>query len=116
MRFGLFPEASLRAGERREVVVGGRSIVVLRGQDGRLHAVRNTCPHQRAPLGTGRVERMVEGAGVCDYRVGAREVIRCPWHGYEFDLETGASLADPVRMRVRTYPVAVEDGIVTLDA
>ena len=37
------------------------------------------------------------------------EIVTCPWHGIEFDIVTGKSLSSP-RLRVRTYPVAVEDG------
>jgi nitrite reductase/ring-hydroxylating ferredoxin subunit len=37
-------------------------------------------------------------------------ILRCPWHGFEFDLATGRSLADPTRLRVKTYSVVVENG------
>jgi nitrite reductase (NADH) small subunit len=42
------------------------------------------------------------------------KVIRCPWHKFEFDLETGRSLHDPDRMRVATYQVAIENGCIVL--
>jgi nitrite reductase (NADH) small subunit len=42
-------------------------------------------------------------------------VLRCPWHGWEFDLETGESLFDPERWRVRVYPVRVEDGEILVE-
>ena len=38
------------------------------------------------------------------------EIIRCPWHGWEFDIRTGQSYCDPKRFRVRAYPVNVEPG------
>src|SRR3712207_6412774 len=36
------------------------------------------------------------------------EILRCPWHGWEFDLTTGRSVFDPRRTRVRAYPVEVQ--------
>jgi 3-phenylpropionate/trans-cinnamate dioxygenase ferredoxin subunit len=36
------------------------------------------------------------------------EILRCPWHGWEFDLRDGRSVVDPERTRVRSYPVEVE--------
>ncbi len=46
-----------------------------------------------------------------EYRYGLDDsVLRCPWHGWEFDIRTGRSLFDPERMRVTTYPTLVEDG------
>ena len=36
------------------------------------------------------------------------EILRCPWHGWEFDITTGRSIFNPHRMRVRTYEVTVE--------
>jgi nitrite reductase/ring-hydroxylating ferredoxin subunit len=41
-------------------------------------------------------------------RVG--ELLRCPWHGWEFDMRNGQSWFDPKRVKVRSYPVAVESG------
>lgn len=38
------------------------------------------------------------------------EILRCPWHGWEFDVRTGQSYIDPARTRVRTYPVELEPG------
>lgn len=38
------------------------------------------------------------------------EILRCPWHGWEFDLTSGKSLFDPQRCLVKTYEVAVEAG------
>ncbi len=38
------------------------------------------------------------------------EMLRCPWHGWEFDIRTGQSWCDPQRVRARLYPVAVEPG------
>jgi 3-phenylpropionate/trans-cinnamate dioxygenase ferredoxin subunit len=36
------------------------------------------------------------------------EIIRCPWHGWEFDILTGKSIYDPHKCLVRTYDVTVE--------
>jgi nitrite reductase/ring-hydroxylating ferredoxin subunit len=35
-------------------------------------------------------------------------ILRCAWHGWEFDIETGQALVDP-RVRAQTYPVTVEE-------
>lgn len=46
--------------------------------------------------------------GTLDYsREG--EILRCPWHGWEFDVTTGRSIFNPHAVRVRAYPVAVVD-------
>jgi hypothetical protein len=37
-------------------------------------------------------------------------MLRCPWHGWEFDMRNGQSYFDPARVKVRTYPVVIEDG------
>jgi 3-phenylpropionate/trans-cinnamate dioxygenase ferredoxin subunit len=36
------------------------------------------------------------------------EILRCPWHGWEFDITTGRSIFNPHRTRVRAYEVTVE--------
>jgi 3-phenylpropionate/trans-cinnamate dioxygenase ferredoxin subunit len=36
--------------------------------------------------------------------------VKCPWHGWEFDIRTGKSWCDPARFRVRQYAVSVKVG------
>lgn len=96
-------------GERKIVEINGRSIGVF-NVNGRFFAVRNSCPHQGGPLCLGRTIGLASGDApgrpVTYEREG--EILRCPWHGWEFDLETGRSVFDPVRTRVKSYPVEVE--------
>jgi nitrite reductase (NADH) small subunit len=108
--------AGLPPGSHRVVEVGGRSIGVF-NDDGRLHAVRNVCPHHGAPLCRGKVSgRMLPSAPhVYEYSPDAGErVLRCPWHGFEFRLADGRSITDPERMRVKTYRVEVEGDEIVL--
>ena len=102
--------------ERRVVVrLGGREIGVLADPDGgEPRAIRNRCPHAGAPLGLGRVE--VRGTGTPGhYECGTEQVIRCPWHGWEFGLADGRC-PDDARMRVAVYPVRVVSGTVEVYA
>jgi 3-phenylpropionate/trans-cinnamate dioxygenase ferredoxin subunit len=39
------------------------------------------------------------------------EILRCPWHGWEFDILTGRSIFNPHRTRVKAYDVTVEQKI-----
>ena len=105
----------LPPGSRKAVDVDGRSICVL-NVGGRLYAVRNVCPHQGGPLCLGTVSGTMMPSDPLEYIWGFDEqVLRCPWHGWEFDLETGRSLFDPEGQRVRTYPVTIEDDRVVLE-
>lgn len=98
----------LPTGSRRLVHVDGKEIGVLNVED-RLFAVLNVCPHHRAPVCAGRVGGTILAGDVGDYVFGREGLIlRCPWHGYEFDLETGECTAQPTRYRLRLYEVAVE--------
>ena len=36
--------------------------------------------------------------------------LRCPWHGWEYDIKTGQSWVDPSSVRVRSYEVEVAQG------
>jgi nitrite reductase/ring-hydroxylating ferredoxin subunit len=95
-------------GERKIVEVAGRSIGVF-NINGEFYAIRNTCPHQGGPLCKGKVSGFLESSAPGDYRYSRRgEIVRCPWHGWEFDIKTGQSWFDPIRTRVRRYEVSVE--------
>lgn len=95
-------------GDRRIVEAEGRSIGVF-NVDGAYYALRNSCPHQAAPLCLGSIKGMTMPGKPGEY-VWAREgeILRCPWHGWEFDITTGRSIFNPHRMRVKAYDVTVE--------
>jgi 3-phenylpropionate/trans-cinnamate dioxygenase ferredoxin subunit len=97
-------------GGRKLVEAAGRSIGVF-NIGGAFYALRNRCPHQGGPLCSGRLTGLLEAQVPGDYRYTRRgEILRCPWHGWEFDVKTGQSWFDPARTRVRAYPVSVEAG------
>ncbi|MDA0710202.1 MAG: Rieske 2Fe-2S domain-containing protein [bacterium] len=95
-------------GARKIVELEGRSIGVFHVKDS-FYALRNRCPHQGGPLCEGQVSGFataeVPGAYVYT-RQG--EILRCPWHGWEFDVKTGQSWFDPQKVRVKSYEVHVE--------
>ena len=83
--------------------------------DGDWVALSNHCVHQGGPVCEGRLSGTLaedEDGGLSYDREG--EVLACPWHGWEFDVTTGAALADP-DYRQPTFEVAVEDGRVFLE-
>lgn len=92
--------------------VGGREIGVVSTPDG-PRAVRNRCPHQGGALCLGTVaERLVGNPG--HYQLGGTTMLRCPWHGWEFSVESGLCADDPSK-RVATYRVRVDDGRVLVE-
>src|SRR3954466_11428304 len=95
-------------GGRKMVEVAGRSIGIF-NLDGEYFALRNRCPHQGGPLCSGVLWGSVTASVPGEYlysRPG--EIVRCPWHGWEFDVRTGQSWVDPARLRVRRYAITVE--------
>ncbi|TBL79350.1 Rieske (2Fe-2S) protein [Paenibacillus thalictri] len=100
--------SDLPPGERTIVTAENRSIGVF-NVNGTYYALRNSCPHQGAPLCKGHVTGMTLAAPPGQYRYGRQdEILRCPWHGWEFDLTSGKSIYDPHRCLVKTYDVTVE--------
>jgi nitrite reductase/ring-hydroxylating ferredoxin subunit len=82
---------------------------------GRFYALNNYCPHMGAPVCRGIVKGTVEADATYRVRwVRAGEILRCPWHGWEFEIETGVTIAGPAR-RISTYPVTIEDGKVVVE-
>lgn len=97
-------------GGRKIIEIGGRSIGIF-NLGGDFFALRNRCPHQGGPLCTGRLAGVLQSNLPGEYvysRPG--EILRCPWHGWEFHLRTGQSWFDPARVRTRSYRVSVEPG------
>jgi nitrite reductase/ring-hydroxylating ferredoxin subunit len=85
----------------------GRSILVIRDEDGVLRALRNLCLHAGYP--------------VCDAEDGPAGRLVCPYHGWEYapdgrlvEPELSARI-DPARLRLARYAVGVQDGLIFLD-
>ena len=101
--------SELPPGARKLIEVGGRSIGVFRLSDGRYFALRNRCPHRGAPLCEGRTMGLVTSDKPYQLtRQREGEILRCPWHGWEFDVTTGRSVFMPEEVRVKSYPVDVQ--------
>jgi nitrite reductase/ring-hydroxylating ferredoxin subunit/DMSO/TMAO reductase YedYZ heme-binding membrane subunit len=77
----------------RIVCLSGERVAIFK-YDGKISAVYNVCQHQNGPLGEGKI---VAGC------------ITCPWHGYQYVPETGAS-PPPFVEKVPTFNVRVKNG------
>ena len=94
-------------GERKLVTIEGREIGVF-NVHGEFYALRNRCPHQGGALCKGRVSGFVTARVPGEYEYTRKgEILRCPWHGWEYDIKTGQSWVDPSSVRVRSYEVEV---------
>lgn len=75
--------------------IGGERVAIFK-YDGKVSAISNVCRHQMGPLGEGKI---IDGC------------ITCPWHGFQYLPETGAS-PPPFTEKVETFDVKVENGVV----
>ena len=97
-------------GSRKLVTVKGRPIAVFNVK-GAFYGLLNRCPHQGGALCEGIITGLVTSDKPGEYRVERRgEIIRCPWHGWEFDIRTGQSWCAPDKFTTRNYPVEVAPG------
>ena len=101
-------------GSKKIIEAGGKSIGVYQ-VDGHYYAIRNLCPHQGAPLCAGLTTSYITSKGPGHFEFEKEgEVVRCPWHQWEFDIKTGCMIVDP-KMRTMTYDVTVEKYDVSVD-
>lgn len=77
------------------VQIGNLTLAVFR-IDNEVFAVPNRCQHKGGSLCDGEVDR-------------ERKVVRCPWHFWDWSLETGHFDAYP-KKRMKSYPVNLVDG------
>lgn len=92
--------------------IDGVEIAVFH-DSGDFYAVLNHCVHQGGPVCEGRIDgyltaEQTDGEWDVVFNHDHR-VIACPWHGWEFDVETGEHIALP-QYSLPTYDVVVTDG------
>ncbi len=81
----------LAPGQCKVVQVNGKA-VALYNVDGRFYATDNTCLHRGGPLGEGDLDG---------------SVVTCPWHGWRYDVTSGANAMNP-SIKVASFPVSVD--------
>ncbi len=102
--------AEIPPGARKLVTVRGRPIAIF-NIGGEFFGLFNRCPHQGGSLCDGVLTGLLQSSDPGTFRyIRKGEILRCPWHGWEFDVRTGQSYCDPERLRTRTYPVGVAHG------
>jgi nitrite reductase (NADH) small subunit len=84
--------------EVKEFPCGDKTICIA-NVNGEFSALDNVCLHRGGPLGQG----MIEGSKVV-----------CPWHGWEWDVKTGAATQNP-SLKVAVYPLKIENGDVLVE-
>jgi nitrite reductase/ring-hydroxylating ferredoxin subunit len=100
-------------GQRVMIDVNGREVFVFE-REGRYFAYENVCPHMGGPVGEGILMGKVEvvlgpNKETIRERFSTTEIhLVCPWHGWEYDVETGECVALR-RYRLRRYE-AVQRG------
>jgi 3-phenylpropionate/trans-cinnamate dioxygenase ferredoxin subunit len=102
----------------RDIPPGGRKLVTVKGRPiaifnvaGAYFGVLNRCPHQGGSLCDGLLTGLIESDEPGEYRLSRDgEILRCPWHGWEFDIRTGQSYCEPERIAVKNYPVEMQPG------
>ena len=99
--------ASLKRGRMRRQMLLGEPVLLGRGHDGQVFAMRDICPHRGVPLSAGKI--LPGGA------------VQCPYHGWEFGTDGVCSLIpslvegqemDCSKVRVRSWPVREQDGLI----
>jgi nitrite reductase/ring-hydroxylating ferredoxin subunit len=97
-------------GERKRVEIGRRAIALF-NLDGEFFAIGDTCPHEFGSLCKGKLVGLAESDEPGKYRLSrSGEFVKCPWHGWEFDIRTGQSYCDPAAVRVRSFDASVAKG------
>lgn len=94
-----------------DIPVGGRVLAEVEGRSigifnlgGEFFALRNVCPHQAAPVCRGNTCGLVKSTAPGHFEYSREgEILRCPWHHWEFDIRTGRSVFDPETTRIRVY-------------
>jgi nitrite reductase/ring-hydroxylating ferredoxin subunit len=84
----------LPEGRGATVELEGGKELALYNVAGRFHAIENFCPHRGAPLADGEL---------------TGHTVECVWHGWRFDVRTGACL-NRHDSPVESYEVVIEDG------
>ena len=83
-------KSDIQAGASKVVDVGGQKVAVFNAAGG-FYAISNNCAHRGGPLGEGDLDGTT---------------VTCPWHGWSYNVTTGAATQQAAS--VKSYPVKIE--------
>lgn len=86
-------------GTGKTVEVGGKKIALFNVK-GAFYAIDNTCLHRGGPLGEGELDGTT---------------VTCPWHGWEYDVTSGANLDEPTKV-VACFRVQLDGDEILIEA
>ena len=84
-------KSEIPTGTGKVIEAGGKTIALF-NCEGAFYAIENTCKHRGGPLGEGSL---------------SGTTVTCPWHGWEYDVASGACQLDP-SIKVQTFDVKVD--------
>src|SRR3989338_6058875 len=90
--------SEIKEGRGKTISVSGKNIAIFNIK-GSFFAVDDSCLHMGGPLGEGMLDQ---------------NVVTCPWHGWQYDVMSGASVQNP-DVRLGKYPVKVEEGMIKVE-
>ena len=100
----------LKPGVVQSVKIGPNKVVGLVRTGNTVSVFNPTCPHHYASLTYGIVHNVLEAGDVGELTIDTdRWIITCPWHRWEFNLETGQALCGQSE-KVRIYDSAIVEG------
>ena len=89
--------------------VAGRTIGILR-HGGEIYAFGNKCPHQGAPMCHGKAAGTMLPSEPDEYHFSMDGlIVKCPWHAYEFNVQTGESVCGIFPAKLPVYRTEIRD-------
>lgn len=87
----------IKTGEFNIFSVGKISLGAIKIKDG-FKVYLNVCPHAGAPVCIGEVCFLSESSSPFETSLDQDfRILKCPWHGYEFDLNTGKAIIPDIK-------------------
>ena len=97
-RIKIAQASDVKPGEGRVVEASGHTLALF-NVEGRFYVIDNSCSHRGGPLGEGGLEGCI---------------VTCPWHGWRWDITTGANTNNPT-VKLSCFPVSVENGQIVVE-
>lgn len=92
------------------VKIENLEIGVLKISNGDFRIIKNSCPHKMGPICKGTISGTFLPSEPGEFRYGFEgRILRCPWHRYEFDLETGQIIFSDLKLKLKFYPYKIEN-------
>lgn len=95
------------------IKIGNIEVGVIKIKDNQFRIIKNSCPHKMGPICKGTISGTSIPSDPGEFKYDFEgQILRRPWHRYEYNLLTGEIMFNDLKLRLKLYEHKIENNVI----